>query len=140
MLKEATHTILNRKEISEAYLTAPDYAENVNPVVTMIIPKGQRQQSKFGDNLLPGSIVRIAPQRSMKTDLFIDFTKHLGKYKTQVNNFLFDGSSFPLDYFIVQEAERPNIATDFQVTQSLSFNYLISPYINHLSIIWIKNL
>lgn len=52
----------------------------------------------------------MAPKGSMTTELFIEFIKHLGIYKTQGKALLiFDGASSHLDYTIVEEADKLDI-------------------------------
>lgn len=113
-------TVLAQKGARRVHLIAPEHAENVtiamcvNAVGTaippMIIFKGQRQKPEYSDNLPAGSLVKMAPKGSMTTELFIEFIKHLGKYKTQGKVLLiFDGASSHLDYTIVEEADKHDI-------------------------------
>lgn len=113
-------TVLAQKGARRVHLIAPEHAQNVtiamciNAVGTaippMIIFKGQRQKPEFSDNLPAGSSVKMSPKGSMTTELFVDFIKHLAKYKTQGKILLiFDGASSHLDYTIVEEADRHDI-------------------------------
>lgn len=109
-----------QKRARRVHLVAPEHAENVtiamcvnavgSAIPPMIIFKGQRQNPELSDNLPPGRIVKMAPKGSLTKDLFIDFIKHLAKYKTQGNILLiFDGASSHLDFTVVEEADTHNI-------------------------------
>lgn len=113
-------TVLAQKGARRVHLIAPEHAENVtiamcvNAIGTaippMIIFKGQRQKPEYSDNLPAGSLVKMASKGSMTTEFFIEFIKHLGKYKTQGKALLiFDGAFSHLDYTIVEEADKLDI-------------------------------
>lgn len=113
-------TVLAQRGARRVHLIAPEHAQNVtiamcvNAVGTaippMIIFKGQRQKPEFSDNLPAGSFVKMSAKGSMTTELFVEFIKHLAKYKTQGKILLiFDGASSHLDYTIVEEADRHDI-------------------------------
>ncbi|CAG4931330.1 unnamed protein product [Parnassius apollo] len=97
------NTVLAEKGSKRVHLIAPEHAENVtiamcvNAIGTAIPPmilfKGKRQRSDLCDNLPPGTLVRMAPKGSMTADLFVEFIKHLAKYKVAGKCLLiFDGA------------------------------------------------
>lgn len=99
---------------------AQEHAENLtiamcvnatgNSVPPMVIFKGKRLRSEFCDNLPVGSVVRIAPKGCMASELFIDFIKHMGQYKSPGKCLLiFDGASSHLDDRIVDAADDDDI-------------------------------
>lgn len=113
-------TVLALKGSKRVHLIAPEHAENVtvvgcgnalgNSIPPMIIFKGQRLKPEFMDNLPPGSLVKMAPKGFMTTELFVDFLKHLAKYK--IGNevlLIFDGASSHLSYAIVEAADSLGI-------------------------------
>ncbi|KAG5866908.1 hypothetical protein JTB14_026192 [Gonioctena quinquepunctata] len=76
----------------------------------MIIFKGKRLKLKFSDNLPPDSIIRMAPKGNMTTELFIEFVRHLARYKGPYAILLvFDGAACHLDYDIVEAADEQNM-------------------------------
>ncbi|KAG5865965.1 hypothetical protein JTB14_012194 [Gonioctena quinquepunctata] len=76
----------------------------------MIIFKGKRLKPEFSDNSLPGSIVRMAAKGSMTTELFIEFVRHLVRYRgPDAILLVFDGAACHLDYVIVEAADEHNI-------------------------------
>ncbi|KAM3959863.1 uncharacterized protein ACR2FA_006149 [Aphomia sociella] len=113
-------TVLAQKGAKRVRMVSSEHAENVtvaacvNAVGTSISPmvifKGKRLKTEFTDNLPAGSLVKMAEKGSMTTSLFIDFIKHLGKYKPPGKCLLiFDGASCHQDYLIVEAAEIENI-------------------------------
>lgn len=113
-------TVIAQKGAKRVHMQASEYAENVtvvgcvnalgNAIPPMILFKGIRKKPEFDDNLPTGSIVRMAPKGSMTTELFLEFVKHLGKYKTVGKCLLiFDGAKSHLDFRIVEEAEKYDI-------------------------------
>ncbi|KAJ8949484.1 hypothetical protein NQ318_005951 [Aromia moschata] len=84
-------SVLAQKGTKHVHLVSPEHAENVtivgccnaigNSIPPMIIFKGKRLKPELADNLPPGSIVGMAPRGSMTTELFIEFVRHLARYK-----------------------------------------------------------
>lgn len=112
--------VMARKGVKRLHLVAPEHAENVTVVgcvsasgsviPPMILFKGKRKKPEYDDNLPAGSLVRMAPKGSMTTDLFVEFIRHLGKYKIAGKILLvFDGAACHLDYAIVDEADKYDI-------------------------------
>lgn len=113
-------SILAQKGTKRVHLVAPEHAESVivigccnaigNYIPPMVIFKGKRLKPEFSDNLPPGSIVKMAPKGSMTTELFIDFVRHLARYKgPNAILLIFDGAACHLDYDIIEAAEEHNI-------------------------------
>lgn len=112
--------VIAQKGSKRVHLVAPEHAENVtiagccnalgNAIPPMIIFKGKRLKPEWADELPLGSLVRMAPKGSMTTELFIEFLRHLSRYKGSGPTLLvFDGASSHLDYSIVDEADRLQI-------------------------------
>ncbi|KAL0871502.1 hypothetical protein ABMA27_005220 [Loxostege sticticalis] len=112
--------VLAQKGAKRVHMIAPEHAENVtiaacvnalgSPIPPMIIFKGKRLKPEFKDNLPAGALVKMANKGSMTTSLFVEFIKHLGKYKTSGKCLLiFDGASCHLDYNIVDAADKEDI-------------------------------
>lgn len=84
--------VLAAKGSRRVHLIAQENAENVtiapcvnatgNAIPPMIVFKGKRLREEFLENLLAGSMVKMAPKGSMTTKLFIEFIEHLAKYKS----------------------------------------------------------
>ncbi|KAJ8949488.1 hypothetical protein NQ318_005955 [Aromia moschata] len=113
-------SVLAQKGTKHVHLVSPEHAENVtivgccnaigNSIPPMIIFKGKRLKPELADNLPPGSIVGMAPRGSMTTELFIEFVRHLARYKGLYTILLvFDGAACHLDYDIVEAADEHNI-------------------------------
>lgn len=113
--------VIAQRGAKRVHLVAPEHAENVtiagccnalgNAIPPMIIFKGKRLKPEWADGLPRGSLVRMSPKGSMTTALFIDFLRHLSRYKGTDGHILlvFDGASSHLDYSIVDEADRLGI-------------------------------
>jgi hypothetical protein len=106
-----------QKGAKRVHMIAAEHAENItvvgcvnaigNCISPMIIFKGNRLKPEFNDNLLPGSLMRMAPKGPMTRELFVDFIRHLARYKTEGRVLLiFDGASSHLDYTIVEAADE----------------------------------
>lgn len=113
-------TVLAKKGAKRVHFIANEHAESVtvvgcvsaigNVIPPMIIFKGKRLKPEYTDNLPPGSIVRMAPKGFMNKDLFVDFIKHLAKFKPPGKVLLvFDGAACHLDLEIVVVADENDI-------------------------------
>ncbi|CAK1582436.1 unnamed protein product [Parnassius mnemosyne] len=114
------NTVLAEKGSKRVHLIAPEHAENVtiamcvNAIGTAIPPmilfKGKRQRPDLCENLPAGTLVRMAPKGSMTADLFLEFIKHLAKYKVAGKCLLiFDGAKCHLSIEVLDEADKNNI-------------------------------
>lgn len=113
-------TVLALRGSKRIHLIAPEHAENVtvvgcanaigNAIPPMVIFKGKRLKPEYCDNVLPGTLIKMAPKGSMVTDLFIEFLHHLARHKVAGPALLiFDGASSHLDLSIVEAADDLNI-------------------------------
>lgn len=113
-------SVLAKKGVKRLHLVAPEHAENATIVgcvaasgtiiPPMILFKGKRLKAEYEDNLPPGTLVKMAPKGSMTTGLFVEFIRHLSRFKIAGPILLiFDGAACHLDYTIVIEANRHNI-------------------------------
>lgn len=113
-------TVLAKKGDKRLHLVAPEHGENVtvvgcvsacgSAIPPMIIFKGKRLKPEFKDNLPAGILVKMAPKGSMTTELFVEFIRHLAKYKIGGPIILvFDGAKCHLDFTIVKEADKHEI-------------------------------
>ncbi|CAG5059185.1 unnamed protein product [Parnassius apollo] len=111
------NTVLAEKGSKRVHLIAPEHAENVtiamcvNTIGTAIPPmilfEGKRQRPDLCDNLPAGTLVRMAPKGSMTADLFVEFIKHLAKYKVAGKCLLiFYGAKCHLSIEVLDEADK----------------------------------
>lgn len=113
-------TVLAKKGEKRLHLVAPEHAENVtvvgcvsacgSAIPPMIIFKGKRFKPEFEDNLPAGTLVKMAQKGSMTAELFVEFIRHLAKFKIGGPILLlFDGAKCHLDFSIVDEADKHQI-------------------------------
>ncbi|XP_047535783.1 uncharacterized protein LOC125070127 [Vanessa atalanta] len=114
-------TVLAQKGIKRLHQIANEHAESVtvvgcvnavgNAIPPMILFRGKRMKPEFTDNLPAGSLVKMTAKGYMTHETFIDFIEHLAKHKTSGKCLLvFDGAACHLDYSIVEEAVKHDIA------------------------------
>lgn len=113
-------SVLAMKGAKRVHLITNEHAESVTivgcvnalgvSISPMVLFKGKRLKPEFTDNLPPGSLVRMTPKGYMTHSVFVDFIKHLSRYKATGSCLLiFDGAACHLDFSIVEEAEEHNI-------------------------------
>ncbi|XP_046975196.1 uncharacterized protein LOC124541384 [Vanessa cardui] len=114
-------TVLAQKGIKRLHQIANEHAESVtvvgcvnavgNAIPPMILFRGKRMKPEFTDNLPAGSLVKMTAKGYMTHETFIQFIEHLAKHKTSGKCLLvFDGAACHLDYSIVEEAAKHDIA------------------------------
>ncbi|KAF9794422.1 hypothetical protein SFRURICE_009678 [Spodoptera frugiperda] len=85
-------TVLAQKGAKRVHLQSSEHAESVTiagcvnalgtSIPPMIIFKGKRLKPELYDNLPPGTLVEKSAKGYMTNELFIEFLKHLARYKT----------------------------------------------------------
>ncbi|XP_045509196.1 uncharacterized protein LOC123704756 isoform X3 [Colias croceus] len=113
------HTVLAEKGSKRVHPIAPENAENVtiamcvNAVGTAIPPmilfKGQRKRADLKKNVPNGTLVQMAPKGSMTSDLFVEFIKHLAKFKVAGKCLLIFDAKCHLSIEALDEAEKNDI-------------------------------
>ncbi|XP_046975202.1 uncharacterized protein LOC124541391 [Vanessa cardui] len=112
--------ILTVKGKKRVHQIANEHAESVtvvgcanaigSAIPPMMLFKGKREKPEYKDNLPSGALVKMTPKGSMTTKTFIEFLKHLNKFRTAGPCLLiFDGAKCHLDFTIVEEADKLGI-------------------------------
>lgn len=112
--------VIGQKGTKRVHLVAPEHAENVtiagccnalgNHIPPMVIFKGKRLKREWEENLPHGTLVKMAEKGSMTTELFIEFLRHLHRYKGKDPILLiFDGAASHLDISITEAADEFSI-------------------------------
>ncbi|KAJ4439773.1 hypothetical protein ANN_07901 [Periplaneta americana] len=115
-----TQEVFATKETKRLHLIAPEHGENVTIVTCcnvvgqaippMIVFKGKRRRPEWGDDMLPGTAVKMTEKGSMTCQVFIKWLAHFAKFKTVGKSlFIFDGAKSHLDANIVDIADEHDI-------------------------------
>lgn len=113
-------TVLALKGAKRIHLQSSEHAESVTiagcvnasgtAILPMIIFKGKRLKPELFDNLPPGILVEKSAKGYMTNDLFKEFLKYLGRFKsTRTCLLIFDGAACHLDLSIVEVADSLDI-------------------------------
>lgn len=113
-------TVLAEKGAKRVHQMSNEHAESVtvvgcvnavgNAIPPIILFKGKRLKPEFTDNLRAAALVKMTEKGYMNHETFVEFIRHLAKYKTTGKCLLiFDGAASHLHFSIVDEAEKHDI-------------------------------
>ncbi|XP_069702683.1 uncharacterized protein [Periplaneta americana] len=117
-----TQEVLAAKGTKRLHLIAPEHGENTSITIVaccnavgqaippMILFKGKRRRPEWGDDMPPGTAIKMTEKGSMTCQVFIKWLTHFAKFKS-VGKFLliFDGAKSHLDANIVDVADEHDI-------------------------------